>query len=95
VVYVGVDNIIYALDAGSGTELWRFPTGSYVVAGPTVANGVVYVGSMDYNVYAFDLAGGQQIKKPRASAQRPDPATLHPDFDLKPSQPVAKLPDGD
>ena len=32
---------------------WRYGTGSGVVSSPTVANGVVYIGSRDGNVYAL------------------------------------------
>jgi len=31
-----------------------------VASSPTVANGVLYVGSMDGKVYAFDLKKGQE-----------------------------------
>jgi outer membrane protein assembly factor BamB len=44
-------------------------------------NGVVYVGCNDNNIYAFDLAGGTLV---RHSAEPPDPATLVPDYTLKP-----------
>jgi len=43
-----------------------------------VANGVVYVGSYDDNLYAYDLAAGP-IAPPR-----PDPATLRPNYGLTP-----------
>lgn len=47
-------------DAGVGGELgaeqWRFETGSYVKSSPTVADGTVYVGSGDRNLYAVDAA---------------------------------------
>jgi len=36
-------------------ELWRFVTGDLVVSSPTVANGVVYVGSEDKNLYAVGV----------------------------------------
>ena len=32
-----------------------------MIATPAVADGVVYVGSFDYNVYALDATTGQQI----------------------------------
>jgi outer membrane protein assembly factor BamB len=37
------------------SPLWSFTTGGSVVSSPTVANGMVYVGSDDYNLYAFGL----------------------------------------
>jgi hypothetical protein len=42
-----------------------------------VANGVVYVGSNDHHVYAFDLAGGL------AAVTRPRRHSLHPDYQLR------------
>jgi serine/threonine-protein kinase len=39
---------------------WAFPTGDVVDSSPTVANGVVYVGSNDGKVYAIDANTGQQ-----------------------------------
>lgn len=70
VVYVGSeDGYLYAFDAngvincttGNGTHtcqpLWVGATHGYVQSSPAVANGVVYVGSGDGNLYAFDAAG--------------------------------------
>ena len=37
--------------------LWIAKTQSDVVSSPAVVNGVVYVGSFDHNLYAFDAAG--------------------------------------
>jgi glucose dehydrogenase len=42
------------------TELWRFATGAGVYSAPAVANGVVYVGSEDKNLYAIDAATGKE-----------------------------------
>ena len=48
IVYIGSgDNYVYALDAGTGEERWRFETGQMVVSSPAVVDGVVYVGSTD------------------------------------------------
>jgi outer membrane protein assembly factor BamB len=44
-----------ALDGTTGAKLWSFATGSYVESSPAVADGVVYVGSLDGKVYAFGL----------------------------------------
>ena len=40
-------------------SIWRFATGGFVVNAPAVANGVVYVGSDDNNVYSLDAASGE------------------------------------
>ena len=45
----------------SGLDVaWSFPTGGSVQCSPAVADGVVYVGSQDGNVYALDAATGAQ-----------------------------------
>jgi outer membrane protein assembly factor BamB len=42
------------LQAGPGTEVWRFATGEAVLASPAVArDGTIYVGSYDRNLYAL------------------------------------------
>ena len=86
VVYVGsYDHNVYALNASTGAMLWSFATGSSVVSSPAIADGVVYVGSLDGNVYAFDQAGGTAPAKRNGAVARPNPATLVPDYSLRPS----------
>ncbi|MFJ6433620.1 PQQ-binding-like beta-propeller repeat protein [Streptomyces sp. NPDC091416] len=43
-----------------GRQLWAFPTEDEVKTEPTVANGVVYFGSNDHNLYAVDAATGRK-----------------------------------
>jgi outer membrane protein assembly factor BamB len=70
VVYVGSrDSNLYAFDAAGSTNcsgsptktctpLWTGATaGSIILSSPAVANGVVYIGSSDDKLYAFDAAG--------------------------------------
>lgn len=49
---------IYAIDAETGTERWKFPTDGSVQSSPAVLNGTVFVGSDDGNVYALDADTG-------------------------------------
>jgi outer membrane protein assembly factor BamB len=56
-----------------------------VASSPTVAYGVVYVGSDDGNVYAFSPNHG--LVQAGASSKRLDEKTLRPDFNLKVSKP--------
>ncbi|OPC78011.1 serine/threonine protein kinase [Embleya scabrispora] len=48
--------------AGGGTpgsaRTWRFTTGGWVHSSPAVADGVVYVGSLDNRLYALEVATG-------------------------------------
>jgi outer membrane protein assembly factor BamB len=52
-VYFGSgDGRLYALDARTGQEKWRFKTDGGVNSSPAVAGGVVYFGSTDGYLYA-------------------------------------------
>jgi outer membrane protein assembly factor BamB len=44
--------------AGQGDKEWSYSTGNYVLSSPTVADGTIYVGSKDENLYAFDASTG-------------------------------------
>lgn len=56
VVYIpgGGQGHLYALDAADGTLLWSFKAGG-AVYDPVVVNGMLFVGSVDHNLYAFKL----------------------------------------
>ena len=41
--------------------IWNFTTGGLVTCPPAVADGVVYFGSYDHNVYALDAATGSKL----------------------------------
>jgi len=47
--------------AANGAVLWTYTTGSYVESPPSVANGVVYVGSEDGNTYALNASTGAYL----------------------------------
>jgi outer membrane protein assembly factor BamB len=49
--------------------LWSFSTGDYIYSSPVVANGVVYVGSGDGFLYAFDAAKCSAPCQPLWSSQ--------------------------
>jgi outer membrane protein assembly factor BamB len=60
-VYIGsYDGHVYAIDASSGAEQWRFDAGGIVDSSPTVAGETLYVGSWDGNVYALDTETGTE-----------------------------------
>jgi outer membrane protein assembly factor BamB len=60
-LYIGSgDQSVYALDARTGTQRWKFATGDVVHASPAVDNGTVYIGSWDRNVYALDATTGRE-----------------------------------
>jgi len=41
--------------------VWSYTTGASVESSPTVANGTVYIGSWDHNVYALDATTGANV----------------------------------
>jgi outer membrane protein assembly factor BamB len=60
-VYFGSgDGNVYAVDAQTGTLLWKFPTKDVVHSSPAVANNTVYIGSWDSYLYAIDADSGQE-----------------------------------
>jgi outer membrane protein assembly factor BamB len=74
---------MYAFPASCGTgdatcfPLWQGAAGSDIDTSPAVADGVVYAGSYDHHLYAWDLAAGSPAApRPVASDLRSD-RTLH------------------
>ena len=64
-VYVSGQNLhfVYALDARTGSLLWRFANANPVagLSSPSVANGVLYVGSLDGNIFAVNASTGAPL----------------------------------
>jgi outer membrane protein assembly factor BamB len=62
------------LNASTGAKLWSYATGSDVYSTPTtVANGVVYVGSDDFHVYALNASTGALLWSYGTGNQVPPP----------------------
>ena len=59
VIYTTGGKLLLALEADSGKELWRTQK-EEMFLGPTVANGLVYVGNFDRKLYAFDQSSGEE-----------------------------------
>ena len=60
-VYFGSgDGNVYALDAVSGEQRWKFQTGDVVHASPALADGTLFFGSWDSYFYAVDAATGKE-----------------------------------
>jgi outer membrane protein assembly factor BamB len=51
---------VHALNAGDGSELWRFKMPNRVWSSPVVAGSVLYVGNQSGGLYAIDLATGKE-----------------------------------
>ena len=58
---------IYALDAGTGKELWNYTTGGRVDSSPTLYKGMVIFGCSDGNLYALRMKDGKLAWKFRAA----------------------------
>ena len=59
VVFMATDeNRVYAFNANTGTEIWRYTTAGDIVASPAVANGQVYIGSQDRKFYCLNETTG-------------------------------------
>ena len=57
------DGTFYALNARTGTKLWRFSTGNTGNAGgtsPAVFRGIIYFG-LDKSLYALDARTGTKL----------------------------------
>lgn len=48
-------------NVGGLARKWTYATGAFVESSPAVANGVVYIGSDDGNLYALDAASGGKL----------------------------------
>jgi outer membrane protein assembly factor BamB len=56
--YNAQENAISASTAAALGRAWTATTGGVIQSSPAVADGVVYVGSSDGKLYAFDLVSG-------------------------------------
>jgi outer membrane protein assembly factor BamB len=67
VVFVGGGdvnaNVVYALDAKTGTVLWTFSTDALAASGPSISDGVLYIGCNDGSVYALNATTGALVWK--------------------------------
>lgn len=56
--FLDQDHSVYCLDAKTGKKLWSYLTRGAVLGTPTIANGMVYIGSQDDSLYALDANSG-------------------------------------
>jgi outer membrane protein assembly factor BamB len=55
-----MDKKVYALDAASGEEKWRFKADGGLASTPVLADGTLLIGGMDRRLYALDAASGEE-----------------------------------
>ena len=100
VIFFGSDDgYVYAVDAGSGRQIWKRGTNGPVSATPAVANGTVYIGSYDGKFYALDAhtgvlkwkfstGGERQFEAKGLNGMQPKTQTIPDPFDIYLSSPV-------
>jgi hypothetical protein len=66
------DRTVYALDAATGEEHWRFAADGEMDYGPSVVEGVVYVSTDAGSVYAIGGSGVTQPPAPGTAQGTPD-----------------------
>lgn len=65
----GVDGDVYALNPGSGKQIWRARTASRVISGPAVFGDLVLVGTLDAQVIALNRADGVPRWRAKVSSE--------------------------
>ena len=55
------ENVLSVHNVGKLQGLWKYQTGDKIYASPAVVDGVVYIGSLDGNVYALDADSGAEL----------------------------------
>jgi outer membrane protein assembly factor BamB len=64
VVYIGAGNYLWAIDATTGTELWKFNSGFSTTTSPAVAHGIVWFGHAGWSnsfYRGLDAATGTEV----------------------------------
>jgi WD40 repeat protein len=56
------------------TELWKFESKDSIEGSPAIKDGIVYVGSLDENLYALDLANGKEKWKYKGGPFKASPS---------------------
>jgi outer membrane protein assembly factor BamB len=56
-----MDGMVRAFDADTGTLRWTGELADYSTSSPAYANGVIWVGSFDHQLYAFDAGTGIKL----------------------------------
>ena len=59
--YNPFENVLDASNVSGLGQAWTAVTGNSIISSPAVANGVVYVGSWDYNLHAFNASTGAEL----------------------------------
>ncbi len=58
-VLLGSGDTLFAFDAATGRERWRYAARADLVGSPAVADGLVHLGSRDHSLHTLELATGR------------------------------------
>lgn len=56
-----MDGHVVAFRANTGKKVWKSHMADYAESSPAIANGVLYVGSYDTRMYAYDVDNGKEL----------------------------------
>jgi outer membrane protein assembly factor BamB len=65
-----LDGRVYALDAATGAQRWRYDTGAAVRAAPTLAGGALVVANRAGRVIVLDPSNGSERQAPAELGER-------------------------
>lgn len=83
IAYVATaDNLLLALDAESGNELWRFTADFSIWAQPTYFEDTLFVASLDRHLYALDATDGSEKWAVELSGAMSAQPIVNPDENL-------------
>ena len=83
VAYVATsDNLLLALDAETGDELWRFAADFSIWAQPTYHEGALYIASLDRHLYKINAADGSELWAVELSGAMSAQPVVNPDENL-------------
>lgn len=71
------ENVLYAVDIIEGDPVWEYNRSGPIWSSPTVADGVVYFGSLDHYVYAVNVDDGSEKWKYRSGGAVVSGVTIH------------------
>jgi eukaryotic-like serine/threonine-protein kinase len=64
IIYFGSgDSHVYAIDAESGSLVWKYKTDGIVHTTPAVSEGILFIGSWDTYLYALEASSGKLLWK--------------------------------
>ena len=92
--FTSLDNVLWALDRGSGVQQWRRPLPGRPRTGPVIAGGVLFVSGVSAQVRAFDRGNGRPAGSLSAVDELGAPPHLAPSLSGSGLRAVLLIADG-